>query len=36
MRGLPTQAVSQQLLERARQTQAYLMTMLEDSQASLR
>jgi hypothetical protein len=36
MRGSPSPAVSQQLLERARQTQAYLMTMLADSQASLR
>lgn len=36
MRGAPSEAVSQQLLERARQTQAYLTTMLADSQASLR
>ena len=36
MRRSPTAAVSQQLLERARQTQAYLRKMLADSQASLR
>jgi hypothetical protein len=36
MRGSPSQTVSQQSLERARQTQAYLTTMLADSQASLR
>lgn len=36
MRRSPSEAVSQQLLERARQTQAYLRKMLEDSQASLR
>lgn len=36
MRGAPSQTVSQQSLERARQTQAYLATMLADSQASLR
>lgn len=36
MRRSPSQAVSEQLLERAQQTQAYLTTMLADSQASLR
>lgn len=36
MRSSPSEAVSQQLLERARQTQAYIAKMLEDSQASLR
>ncbi|MFU7528874.1 hypothetical protein [Qipengyuania sp. ASV99] len=36
MRGSPSKDVGQQLLEQARQTQAYLKTMLEDSQASLR
>lgn len=36
MRGAPSQAVSEQLLDRARQTQAYLTMMLADSQASLR
>lgn len=36
MRGTPSQTVSQQSLERARQTQAYLTTMLADSQDSLR
>lgn len=36
MRGSPSQTVSQQSLERAHQTQAYLTTMLADSQASLR
>lgn len=36
MRGAPSQTASQQSLDRARQTQAYLTTMLADSQASLR
>ncbi len=36
MRGSPSRTVSQELLERADQTQAYLTTMLADSQASLR
>ena len=36
MRRSPTAAVSQQLLERSRKTQAYLRKMLADSQASLR
>ncbi|TAD83436.1 MAG: hypothetical protein EAY70_02235 [Sphingomonadales bacterium] len=34
MRGSPSQAVSQRLLERARQTQTYLTKMLADSQAA--
>jgi hypothetical protein len=36
MRGSPSQAVTEQSLERARQTQAYLKTMLAASEASLR
>lgn len=36
MRGKPSQATAQQSLERARQTLAYLTTMLADSQASRR
>jgi hypothetical protein len=36
MRGSPSRAVGQQLLEQARQTQAYLTKMLADSQASQR
>jgi hypothetical protein len=36
MRSSPTQSAGQQLLERAKQTQAYLKTMLAESQASLR
>ena len=35
-RSSPTQSAGQQLLERAKQTQAYLKTMLAQSQASLR
>lgn len=36
MRGSPSRTVSRELLERAHQTQAYLIKMLADSQASLR
>lgn len=36
MRSSPMQSAAQQLLERAKQTQVYLKTMLAESQASLR